>query len=74
MTNAARIAPAPRPSALAVFIACAEARALLWQVGEFDLHEAIDPLQDAAERDGLVAKLGQNKVQAILAKAFEAVQ
>jgi hypothetical protein len=75
MTAAARIAePAPRPSALAVFIARAEARALLWQAGEFDLHQAIDPLQEAAERDGLVAKLGQDKVQAILAKAFEAVQ
>jgi hypothetical protein len=75
MTAAARIAEhVPRPSALEVFTLRCWARATLWQVGEYDLHQAIDPLQEAAERDGLVAKLGQDKVQAILAKAFEAVQ
>ncbi len=50
-----RAEPAARPSPLEVFIARAEARALLWQAGEFDLHEAVDELQAAAERDGLVA-------------------
>jgi hypothetical protein len=75
MTSAARIAkPATRPSALAVFTLRCWARALLWQAGEFDLREAVDVLQRDAERDGLVDKLGQDKVQAILAKAFEAVQ
>jgi hypothetical protein len=74
MTSAARGEVAAGPGALAVFIARAEARALLWQTGEFDLHTAIDELQAAAERYGLVAKLGQDAVQAIIAKAFEAVR
>jgi hypothetical protein len=60
-------------SALAVLIARAEAR-LLWQAGELDLHEAVDELQAAAEASGLVDELGQNEVQAIIAKAFEAVR
>ena len=76
MTAAARSStnPAARPSALEVFIARAEARALLWQAGEFDLHQAVDELQAAAERDGLVAEIGQDEVQAILAKAFGEVR
>jgi hypothetical protein len=41
---------AARPSVLDVFIAHAEARALLWQACEIDLHEAVDELQVAAER------------------------
>jgi hypothetical protein len=73
MTVAARKSAA-RPSALEVLIARAEARALLWQACEFDLHEAVDELQRVAERDGLVAELGQDAVQAIIAKAFEAVR
>jgi hypothetical protein len=71
---AARAEPAVRPSVLDVFIARAEARALLWQAGEFDLHEAVDELQAAAERDGLVAEIGQDAVQEIITRAFKAVQ
>jgi hypothetical protein len=82
MTNAARFAHRktangrlfPRPSALAVFIARADARALLCEACEFDLHEAIDPLQEAAERDGLVTVLGHDAVQEIISTAFGAVQ
>jgi hypothetical protein len=75
MSSAARIAePAVRPSTLAVFIARAEARALLWQAGEMDLHEAVDELQATAERDGLVAEIGQDAVQEIITRAFKAVQ
>ena len=61
MTAAARNSPgtrlitAARPSPLAVFIARAEARALLWQAGEFDLAEAVDALQASAVRDELIA-------------------
>jgi hypothetical protein len=66
--------PAARPSALEVFIARAEARALLWQAGEFDLHQAVDELQAAAERDGPVTLLGQDAVQEILSKAFGVVR
>jgi hypothetical protein len=63
-----------RIDALTVFIARCEARALLWQAGEFDLHEAIDKLQADAVRDGLVAEIGQDAVQTIIAKAFEVVR
>jgi hypothetical protein len=49
------------------------ARALLWREGE-SLHEAVDELQANAVRDGLVASIGQDAVQAVLAKAFGAVR
>jgi hypothetical protein len=55
---------------LAVFIARAEARALLWHTGELDLHPCVDELWAAAVRDGLVAKLGPDKVQQLLADIF----
>jgi len=61
---------APRPSTVEVFIARAEARALLWQAGEFSLHDAVDELQTAALRDGLVAELGQDAVQRLMVEAF----
>ena len=75
MTPAARkrTEPAARPSALEVFIARAEARALLWQCGEMDLHEAVDELQAAAVRDGLVTELGQDEVQRLIAEASRVV-
>jgi hypothetical protein len=53
-----------------VFCARCEARAILWTACEFDLHEAVDVLQADAERDGLVAALGQDRVQALMATAF----
>jgi hypothetical protein len=76
MTAAARkrAYPAARPSPLKVFIVRAEACALLWQAGEFDLHQAVDELQAAAERDGLVTLLGQDAVQEIISKAFGVVR
>ena len=55
---------------LAVFKARAEARAILWAACEIDLHEAVDVLQADAVSTGLVAGLGQDAVQAILADAF----
>jgi hypothetical protein len=58
---------------VAVFIARAEARALLFAAGEFDLHTAVDVLQADAERDGIVAAIGQDEVQRIIAEAFAAV-
>jgi hypothetical protein len=70
---AERPAPAARPSALEVFIARAEARALLWHCGEFDLHEAVDKLQADAERDGLITLLGQDAVQQIMTEAFRKI-
>jgi hypothetical protein len=67
-------ARAVRVDPLKVFVARAEARALLWQAGEFSLHEAIDKLQVAAERDGLVEAIGQDAVQAIMRDAFHRVR
>jgi hypothetical protein len=55
---------------LVAFKARAEARALLFHVGEFDLHDAVDQLQVDAETSGLVAEIGQDAVQAIMALAF----
>jgi hypothetical protein len=59
---------------LLCFVARAEARALLWQAAEIDLHEAVDELQAAAERDGVVAQIGQDAAQQIMAHAFGAVR
>jgi hypothetical protein len=69
-TAVARTEPTPRPTALKVFIARAEARAKLWQIGEISLHDAVDELQRAAEASGLVAELGQDEVQRLMVEAF----
>jgi hypothetical protein len=74
MTAAAARKHTAQPSAFEVFIARAEAKAMLWQAGEFDLHQAVDELQAAAERDGLVTVLGQDQVQAIISEAFQKVR
>src|SRR5262249_16346719 len=42
--------------------------------GEFSLHEAVDKLQADAERDGLVAAISQDAVQAIISTAFSAAK
>jgi hypothetical protein len=57
-----------------VFRARAEARALLWRVGEIDLCEAVDKLQTDAERNGLVDEIGQDAVQEIISGAFRVVR
>jgi hypothetical protein len=66
---AARASPAAD-----VFRERCEARAILFAVGEIDLHGAVDVLQADAERSGLVAEIGQDVVQAIMAAAFHAVR
>jgi hypothetical protein len=66
--------PAARPSAIEVFTARVQARALLWQAGEFELHEAVEELQAAAARTGLVERTRQDEVQRIMAEAFAAVR
>jgi hypothetical protein len=68
--DAARIEAPPRADPVEVFRARAEARAILSAVGELTLHDAVDQLQAAAVRDGLVAAIGQDEVQAIFADAF----
>jgi hypothetical protein len=61
-------------SAIEIFQARAEARAILWAACVFGLAEAVDVLQRDAERDGLVEELGQDGVQAIIATAFQRVR
>jgi hypothetical protein len=56
---------------IAVFAARASARAILWEACEIDLHAAVDVLQADAISTGLVARLGQDGVQRILADAFQ---
>jgi hypothetical protein len=62
------------PSAYEVFALRCEVRAMLVAAGEFTLAEAVDGLQSDAETCGLVALLGQDTVQAIMAGAFGAVR
>ena len=57
-----------------VFRLRAWARAHLYREGELDLIEAVDELQAAAERDGLVRDLGQDAVQRMIAEAFRPVR
>jgi hypothetical protein len=59
-----------RPTPLDIFFECVEARACLYRAGEMDLHEAVDGLQEHAERHGVVAEIGQDAVQEIMAAAF----
>jgi hypothetical protein len=46
---------------------------LLYAASDFDLPEAVDPLQAYAEESGLLDEIGQDGVQAILAVAFSKV-
>jgi hypothetical protein len=57
-------------SPLLVLQARAEVRAILYAAGELTLQDAVDGCQQAAEAYGLVAEIGQDAVQAIIASAF----
>ena len=72
MQHSARSITAPPSLAFLqdVFRERAEARALLYEACLFDLHEAVDVLQQAAEDYGLIAAFGQDHVQAVMATAF----
>jgi hypothetical protein len=61
------------PTPLAVLIARAEARALLCQAAVFDLATAVDELHAEAEVSGLLAAIGLDEVDAIVAAVFAAV-
>lgn len=73
MTSPVKAAAAQAPLALNVseiFQARAEARAILFAEGVFELHEAVDVLQAYAEASGLVDEISQDAVQAIMSEAF----
>jgi hypothetical protein len=57
---------------LQAFVARCDARALLWAAMMMDMQDAVDGLQTAAERTGLVADLGQDAIQQIMSDAFGA--
>jgi hypothetical protein len=50
------------------------ARARLFAEGEIELHDAVDELQNCAMRDGLVAAVGQDRIQGLMSEAFGAVR
>lgn len=50
------------------------ARATLFVAGEFDLHVAVDVLQEDAERSGLIERCGQDFVQRLISSAFRSVR
>jgi hypothetical protein len=53
-----------------IFRARCEACAYLVAQGEYDLHDAVDALQRHAFKHSLIAQIGQDAVQAIMAEAF----
>jgi hypothetical protein len=53
-----------------VFRERCEARAILVHACLMELHEAVDGMQQAAAEYGLVAALGQDEVQEMMARAF----
>ena len=70
---AAAAAPDDRADPLAAFELRCWARAKLVAEGELSMSEAVDELQAAALRDGLIDKLGQDAVQQIMAREFAEV-
>lgn len=63
----------PAASLLDMFRLRCWARAMLYGEGFLGLHDAVDVLQADAEFLGLVDVIGQNAVQAILAREFGAM-
>jgi hypothetical protein len=65
---------AARVDALKAFKLRCWARAELLAAREFDLHEVVDELQAAAERDGLIEAIGQDAVQRLMRDALHQVR
>ena len=61
-----------RADPVEVFGLRCNARARLYATGEIDLQTAVDELQQSAELNGLVAKIGQDAIQQIISTAFGA--
>jgi hypothetical protein len=69
-SNALRTEELPGIDPIVAFAACCDARAYLWSICEYDLHEAVDELQHNAVTAGLVAAIGQDAVQQMMSGAF----
>jgi hypothetical protein len=74
MTLTVRDVPTASVDIVAVFQERCWTRARLFAEGELDLHDAVDTLQHDAVRDGLVAVIGQDRVQAMMGDAFGALR
>lgn len=73
--SAAAIAITAAPlTAVDIFRARCEARALLFRMGALELQEAVDILQFYAVRTGLVDQIGQDRAQQLMAVAFQEVR
>jgi hypothetical protein len=71
MTAAAAInRQSPQPDLLDAFVARCEARASLTAAGLYTLQESVDTLQACAEKQELVARYGQDRIQEIMAESF----
>jgi hypothetical protein len=63
-----------RPASLEIFRVRCNARASLVRACDLILQTAVDELQDSAIASGLVAELGQDGVQAVMAEAFAGIK
>ena len=73
--NAAQSIPATKlAGAKEVFCELCETSAFLWAHYQIELQEAVDKLQRHSEDFGLVAALGQDAVQAMMAEPFALVR
>ena len=61
-------------SSLDVFRERCEARAILVEACVYHLQDAVDGLQEYAERSGLIDEIGQDAVQRMMADAFAKVR
>jgi hypothetical protein len=71
--NAAREISTNQIPAVEIFGLRCEARAILVEACVYDLQDAVDKLQDDAVLTGLVDDIGQDAVQAMMARAFAIV-
>jgi hypothetical protein len=55
---------------LRVLLSRAEARAVLYRAGEFDLYHAVAPLFVYADDAGIIKELGEAAVLALIRQAF----
>jgi hypothetical protein len=72
--SAARKLDAVVIPAIDVFRERCEARAILVEACVYHLQDAVDGLQQAAIESGLVAEIGQDAVQKMMADAFAIVR
>lgn len=63
--------PTRSAPAINVLAARADARAYLYAIGELEISDAVDALEEFARKSGLTREIGVDAVQAVIAQAFE---